>query len=77
MYDENKKDMPALQVFSSAIKYLKDHLSKEVDKKMTRFEENDIFWVLTVPAIWTDAAKKFMREAAQKVNISLFHMSKL
>ena len=28
----------------------------------------DVHWVLTVPAIWDDAAKQFMREAAEKVN---------
>jgi hypothetical protein len=39
---------------------------------MTEFEERDIVWVLTVPAIWTDAAKKFMREAAVEVNTFIF-----
>jgi molecular chaperone DnaK (HSP70) len=29
--------------------------------------EDDISWVLTVPAIWSDAAKQFMKEAAVKV----------
>ena len=31
--------------------------------------EDNILWVLTVPAIWSDRAKKFMREVAQKVSI--------
>jgi hypothetical protein len=30
-------------------------------------EEKDIHWVLTVPAIWNDVAKQFMREAAENV----------
>jgi len=30
---------------------------------------NNIQWVLTVPAIWSDAAKHFMREAATKAGI--------
>ena len=34
----------------------------EVDEKMIR-------WVLTVPAIWTDSAKQFMREAAFQVTV--------
>jgi hypothetical protein len=29
--------------------------------------ENMIQWVLTVPAIWSDKAKHFMRRAAEKV----------
>ena len=31
------------------------------------YSASDIQWVLTVPAIWTPAAKQFMREAAYKV----------
>lgn len=30
---------------------------------------DDILWVLTVPAIWTDQAKQFMRDAAIQVFI--------
>jgi hypothetical protein len=30
-------------------------------------EENEITWVLTVPAIWRESAKQFMREAANAV----------
>lgn len=67
--DMTGKEMPAIKVFSEAIKYLKNHLLKELEN---RDEEKDISedcigWVLTVPAIWTDAAKQFMREAAEMV----------
>ena len=30
-------------------------------------DEKLIRWVITVPAIWSDASKQFMREAALKV----------
>ncbi|KAK3602775.1 hypothetical protein CHS0354_026322 [Potamilus streckersoni] len=33
-------------------------------------QKSDIRWVLTVPAIWNDAAKQFMREAAEKAGIA-------
>ncbi|XP_053374853.1 heat shock 70 kDa protein 12A-like [Mercenaria mercenaria] len=69
--DESGKKLPAMTVFSLSIEYLKknalDTLNKQVD---TRLDVDDIHWVLTVPAIWNDAAKQFMREAAQKVGIS-------
>ena len=29
--------------------------------------EEEIVWVITVPAIWDDNVKEFMREAATKV----------
>ena len=31
------------------------------------YTAKDIQWVLTVPAIWSPAAKQFMREAAYEV----------
>jgi len=33
----------------------------------TQVKERDISWVLTVPAIWSDGSKQFMREAAEMV----------
>ncbi|CAG2232442.1 unnamed protein product [Mytilus edulis] len=35
----------------------------------TNVEMKDILWVLTVPAIWSDAAKRFMRNSAEKAGI--------
>jgi len=29
--------------------------------------DKDYHWVITVPAIWVDGAKQFMREAAEMV----------
>ncbi|CAG2206695.1 unnamed protein product [Mytilus edulis] len=38
---------------------------RELGKKgQSVIRPSDINWVLTVPAIWSDAAKQFMREAA-------------
>lgn len=58
-------------VFSYSIQYLKDHLleklfSSNLGDKVT---VDDINFVLTVPAIWDDTAKMFMREAAIKVRV--------
>ena len=30
-------------------------------------DDEEIHWVITVPAIWDDAAKSFMRRAAEEV----------
>lgn len=40
-------------------------------KQLTDIQQSDIMWVLTVPAFWTDSLKQLMREAAEKVYISL------
>lgn len=65
--DETGKKMKALNVFHLSIKYLKDDLLQTLEKAVCGITSNDILWVLTVPAIWHDDAKQFMREAAEKV----------
>lgn len=59
--------MPAITVFSESIKYLKDHFLKTLTERGSILKEKDIKFVLTVPAIWSDRSKKFMRDAADKV----------
>ncbi|XP_078325401.1 heat shock 70 kDa protein 12A-like [Crassostrea virginica] len=67
--DDKGKKMEAMKVCSAAIGYLKNHLLSTCKKQLTDIEDSDIKWVLTVPAIWTDPSKQFMREAAEKVDI--------
>ncbi|XP_045205239.1 heat shock 70 kDa protein 12A-like [Mercenaria mercenaria] len=67
--DDKGRQMAALLVFSISIKYLKDHLMDTLGKRMTGILPGDIKWVLTVPAIWSDGSKQFMREAAEKAGI--------
>ena len=62
---ENK--MKAMTVFAECIGYLKNHLLQSLKDQGTSTENQDIHWILTVPAIWSDPAKQFMRESAQKV----------
>lgn len=68
--DANGKPMRAMVIFTEAIKYVKDHLLQKIqDAVKDRVHVQDITWVLTVPAIWTDSAKQFMREAAVQAGI--------
>ncbi|XP_056006367.1 heat shock 70 kDa protein 12A-like [Ostrea edulis] len=113
---ENGEKLPAVKVFSEAIRYLKRHFegllenttlrqdgnrsnspaisaddaqqlsddsectqnsnaSRDISETMKNSDSNvlswsdDILWVLTVPAIWSDEAKQFMREAAIQAGI--------
>ncbi|XP_052780577.1 heat shock 70 kDa protein 12B-like [Mya arenaria] len=70
--ETGKKGLPAKTVFSGAIKYLKNDLIKESEKRISGggLTDADINWVLTVPAIWNDAAKQFMRKAAEEAGIA-------
>ena len=68
--DESGKKMSAQTVFAHGIHYLKGHLLKLLDTRGLLDmvgEHEHIHWVLTIPAIWNDSAKQFMREAAKEV----------
>ena len=68
--DETGRPFLALDVFAMSLKYLVDDMMKIVNQRLAgELRTTDINWVLTVPAIWSDASKQFMREAALKVNI--------
>lgn len=71
--DSRGRELPAVKVFSYAIKYLKDRLLDDLKKRedMELMKKEGVtFWLLTVPANWDDKAKEFMREAAKKVSIT-------
>ncbi|XP_045204106.2 heat shock 70 kDa protein 12A-like [Mercenaria mercenaria] len=69
--DATEKKLPAKTVFSLSIQYLKDDLLSMSKQRLSDggLKIEDIHWVLTVPAIWNDAAKQFMREAAENAGI--------
>lgn len=77
--DINGKEMKAIDVFSKCIGYLKDHMFQSMKDKIPDIQETDITYVLTVPAIWDDSAKQFMRKAAVSVSTkaSLWHITSL
>ncbi|KAL4229976.1 hypothetical protein ACF0H5_010365 [Mactra antiquata] len=65
-----KVKITALSAYSMSIRYLKDHamemLTSKSDQRVTM---DDVHFVLTVPAIWDDRARLFMREAAADAGI--------
>ncbi|XP_071180737.1 heat shock 70 kDa protein 12B-like [Mytilus edulis] len=65
----NGKPLPAITVFSESIKYLKNHLTNRCLNMTCGLKDEDILWTLTVPAIWNDKAKLFMRRAAEMAGI--------
>jgi len=63
----------AAQARSLIVKYLQllgsDGL-RDIRKQLgTHVRDSDVQWVLTVPAIWDDAAKAFMRSAAEEAGL--------
>ncbi|CAB1345608.1 unnamed protein product, partial [Coregonus sp. 'balchen'] len=55
----------AIEVFSHALRFFRVHALKEVkDQSSSVLEGDEVRWVITVPAVWRQPAKQFMREAA-------------
>ncbi|XP_062593072.1 heat shock 70 kDa protein 12A-like [Saccostrea cucullata] len=70
--DIRNKELLALHVFSHSIEFLKKTFFDNFKKKSLQDNidlDKEILWVLTVPAIWDDAAKQFMREAAKEAGL--------
>ena len=65
--EENGKKMPALDVFAAAINHLMSDLLLMCKKQHSQINPESIRWVITIPALWSDKAKFFMRQAGQQV----------
>ncbi|XP_053400870.1 heat shock 70 kDa protein 12B-like [Mercenaria mercenaria] len=74
LHDHEGKSMPALDVFAMCLRYIRKHLLDAIDKQGMSLKDNEVVWVITVPAIWSDPAKQFMREAAVQSGISNEHL---
>uniref|UniRef100_A0A7N6FG93 Heat shock 70 kDa protein 12A n=1 Tax=Anabas testudineus TaxID=64144 RepID=A0A7N6FG93_ANATE len=67
LHAANGKRVKALDIFAYALAFFKEQALKELsDQTGSEFDNNDVRWVITVPAIWKMPAKQFMREAAYK-----------
>uniref|UniRef100_A0A8C9ZVA8 Heat shock protein 12B n=1 Tax=Sander lucioperca TaxID=283035 RepID=A0A8C9ZVA8_SANLU len=61
----NGRRVRAIEVFAHALRFFREHALKEVkDQSSSVLEGEAIRWVITVPAVWKQPAKQFMREAA-------------
>ena len=71
--DEMGKPLQALKVFSLSIEYLANDAIASIQTSLSgdKLKKSDINWVLTVPVIWSDAAKQLMREATKQAKIDM------
>ncbi|XP_078317808.1 heat shock 70 kDa protein 12A-like [Crassostrea virginica] len=67
--DATGKEMPAIKVFELSIKFLVEDLMQKLKNSYTGIKKSDVEFVITVPAIWDDRSKQFMREAAKGAGI--------
>ncbi|XP_056091012.1 heat shock 70 kDa protein 12A isoform X3 [Rhinichthys klamathensis goyatoka] len=70
LHAANGKRVKALDIFAYALAFFKEQALKELsDQAGADFDNADVRWVITVPAIWKMPAKQFMREAAYKAGL--------
>ncbi|XP_060573541.1 heat shock 70 kDa protein 12A-like [Ruditapes philippinarum] len=72
IYDTENRPMNAMTVFSMVINLFKELVLKSIKQSklsQTYSFENDIIWMITIPAIWSDSARQFMRRAATLAGI--------
>ncbi|KAL4224270.1 hypothetical protein ACF0H5_017724 [Mactra antiquata] len=68
--DQLSQPLPLFDVMTLFIGELKKHcLQKIKGKRQTTIDEKETLFVVTVPAIWSESAKEFMRKAAIAVRI--------
>ncbi|KAA0200149.1 hypothetical protein HAZT_HAZT005498 [Hyalella azteca] len=68
----NGQQVPAMEIFSHALGYFRDHALRELSDLAggALVTEHDVRWVITVPAIWSHPAKQFMRTAAYMAGLA-------
>ncbi|XP_067223367.1 heat shock 70 kDa protein 12A isoform X2 [Chanodichthys erythropterus] len=70
LHAANGRKVKALDIFAYALAFFKEQALKELsDQAGADFDNADVRWVITVPAIWKMPAKQFMREAAYKAGL--------
>lgn len=70
LVDDEGHAMQAKDIFGHSIKYMKKRLLDDLQARGNMIRDENIMWVVTIPAIWNDSAKQFMREAAIMVYIT-------
>lgn len=70
----NGESILALTVFKHSLVYLKYQALRELnDQAEEPISREQIRWVITVPAIWSQQAKQFIREAAYSADLCSIH----
>lgn len=60
--------VPASAVFTGVIRYLKTDLMEQLTRRGYHLDESNIQFVVTVPAIWSEAAKQAMTDFSVMVS---------
>lgn len=63
------REMPLMAVISETLKYIADKALAKLTEQIGKVIKTKIKWVLTVPALWSEEHKQFMRRACVEAGI--------
>ena len=63
------RELPLMKVISESLKYIAQKALEKLTEQVGKVVKTKVRWVLTVPALWSEEHKFFMRKAAQEANI--------
>jgi molecular chaperone DnaK (HSP70) len=63
------REMPLMKVISESLKFIADKAVEKLTEQVGKVIKARIKWVLTVPALWSEQHKQFMRQAAVEAGI--------
>lgn len=72
--DRERISLPASVIFAHTITALKTHFENSAENRGVVFKPENVLYVLTVPAIWSESAKTFMKKAAIKAGIAEYQI---
>lgn len=63
------REMPLMTVIATSLKFISERALIKLEEQIGKVNKNKIRWVLTVPALWSEEHKLFMRKAAVEAGI--------
>jgi molecular chaperone DnaK (HSP70) len=63
------RTMPLMKVISESLRFISEKGFQKLGEQVGKVVKTKIRWVLTVPALWNEEHKQFMRKAAIEAGI--------
>ena len=63
------RELPLMKVIAESLKYIAEKAIEKLSEQVGKIVSTKIRWVLTVPALWSEEHKHFMRKAAVEAGI--------
>ena len=63
------RELDLMKVISESLRFISEKALDKLQEQVGKIQKGRIRWVLTVPALWTEDQKQFMRKAAHQAGI--------